>query len=226
MGLCEQCVHFSTRDSEEYITYCARCRNRNKFVRRTDDSGAGTQSPIESFNQKQGGYQPFVAPKQQPNQNVQGRQNGQQFAGVGVSGAGGAGMGMQNMQNNMQSNLQNNMSSTPNMQMPWQNIIQSNMPNLNQNIASQNTNGQSAGRQSINGQNITPFSFVNNSNTGANNMQTSGSESREELTLRDKFALVVLQNPSLNIAYTSPADIATICYTIADALIEARGNKK
>lgn len=44
----------------------------------------------------------------------------------------------------------------------------------------------------------------------------------KDATLRDKFAMIALQNPSLDLANTSARQIAKICYDIADAMISIR----
>lgn len=43
-----------------------------------------------------------------------------------------------------------------------------------------------------------------------------------EITLRDRIAMVVLQNPAINVLYSDPKQIAKICYDIADAILEQR----
>ena len=197
MGLCQQCIHFSTRDSDEYLTYCARCRDRNKFVRRNDEAQNGA-SPLDALRARQdGGYKPYVQPKQQAGQPMPAPQNMQNVEAM---------QGAVNMQAQAGiANVQTGMPNIPGMQMPWQNMFQGGAPGYNQTV----------------GQGINPaYNAVKPA--GAHVLGTSPESKTEELSLRDKFALVALQNPSLNISYSSPSDIATICYAIADALLEKR----
>ncbi len=356
MGLCEQCVHHSTRDPDEHITYCARCRNRDKFTQRTDSpvktdvkssgDAAGRSQPsagMQSSDRKpliipkngasgaagggalsgrgassaqaslatgaMSGYQMYSGASGVLNgmsasgvpgsMNMQGSpgfssqgfpnmssiQSGMQApSGLSVSGsafswAGGFGQGASPGAAGLGQNLaggsgvspgtmgmQPSLASTgPGMQgaqigmsppgaavgNPMGGGIFSAMPLAAQAArTAQGMNGYQAsplgsapggvqqGFQGIPVQASSPEGQNTNQNFGlhpayaamanmtsaAKNMNNSknNSEDNSEMTLRDKFALVALQNTSLNLPYTNPADIALVCYAIADAMLARR----